>query len=69
VEAVRRLGMQKASRLAYLEVVPPTPADLDSEPPAMGSQIVAPRQASGFDILAIWRGILAHVVPPLDAGP
>jgi hypothetical protein len=69
VEAVRRLGMQKASRVAYLEVVPPTPADLDSEPPAIGGQIVAPRQASGFDILAIWRGILAHVVPPLDAGP
>jgi hypothetical protein len=69
VEAVRRLGMQKAGRVAYLEVVPPSFADQPREPPLVGNEVAPPRQAEGFDILAIWRGILAHVVPPLDAGP
>src|SRR5262245_50142683 len=69
VEAVRRLGMQKAGRVAYLEVVPPASGDQESPAPAVGSPVAPPRQTDEFDILAVWRGILAHVVPPLDAGP
>jgi hypothetical protein len=69
VEAVRQLGMQKAGRVAYLEVVPPASTDQEGEAPAVGGPVALPRQTDGFDILAVWRGFLAHVVPPLDAGP
>ena len=68
VEAVRRLGMQKASRVTYLEVAPPAPAAAEeaASPAAEG----APAAEGGFpDILGFWRGVLGQIVPPVEAGP
>jgi hypothetical protein len=75
VEAMGRLGMQKADRVTYLEMTPPEPAasaDIGATPARVPSE--ARPRASGEEspldgVLAAWRGLLVHIVPPLDAGP
>ncbi|HEY7062145.1 MAG TPA: hypothetical protein VII06_11745 [Chloroflexota bacterium] len=73
VEAVQRLGMQKATHVTYLEVAPGaavaadqgTSATVAAAPPGAEAR---ERQAQP-DVLALWRGLLAQLVPPIDAGP
>jgi hypothetical protein len=72
VEAVKRLGMEKATHVAYLEV--PQGADVAPDQGATASVVAAPSadpaSRSPFgDVLALWRGLLAQLVPPIDAGP
>ncbi len=73
VEAVRRLGMQKAERVTYLEV--PPIARILWEPahepaPELGPRAPALEPESVLaDVLRLWRGLLVHLVPPIDSGP
>ena len=69
VEAVRRLGMEKADRVTFLEVAPPAMvAGAGEVVPEPGAERTAP--AGRFpDLPSIWRGVLAQIVPPIDAGP
>ena len=78
IEAVQRLGMQKAGQVTYLEVDPPLPprtaaagaANTASGPDtARAPESAARRTVSPPDVLAIWRGVLALIVPPVEAGP
>lgn len=76
VEAVQRLGMQKAGQVTYLEIDPPTStgaataragsSGVAAEPPPAAS---SSRSGHAPDVLAIWRGVLALIVPPVEAGP
>jgi hypothetical protein len=69
VEAVRRLGMEKADRVTFLEIAPPAKAAGAGE--AAAEQIAVNAASAGRfpDLLSIWRGVLAQIVPPIDAGP
>ena len=69
VEAVRRLGMEKADRVTFLEIAPPAMAAGAGE--AAADQIADNAASAGRfpDLLSIWRGVLAQIVPPVDAGP
>ena len=73
VEAVQRLGMQKAGHVTYLEIAPSAAvagdqgvsATVAAAPPAADAHA-----GSGMpDVLGLWRGLLAQIVPPIDAGP
>jgi hypothetical protein len=68
VEAVRRLGMEKADRVTFLEVAPPAmAAGADEAAPALAAET---KSAGRFpDLPGIWRGVLAQILPPIDAGP
>ena len=69
VEAVRRLGMEKAARVTYLEMTPPAPA-AEGEPPAAATAAAAPQAESRVpDLLGLWRGVLALIVPTFDTTP
>jgi hypothetical protein len=69
VEAVRRLGMEKAARVTFVEVVDPpdtaAASELATEParPGGGLALRLP------DLPGLWRGLLARIMPPIDAGP
>jgi hypothetical protein len=67
IEATRRLGMQRASRVTYLEVRPPmaAPSDAEEAPPAGA---VEPHFRFP-DVLGLWRAVIAQIAPPLDGGP
>jgi hypothetical protein len=71
VEAAKRLGMQKAPHVTYLDVSPGAAVAPDQGV----SQAVVPPSAeaashSAFgEVLGLWRGLLAQLVPPIDAGP
>jgi hypothetical protein len=69
VEAVRRLGMEKADRVTFLEIAPPAMAAGAGE--AAAEQVADNAASAGRfpDLLSIWRGVLAQIVPPIDAGP
>ena len=74
VEATQRLGMRRAERVTYLEIAPPAPPADDGQgsAPTLDARPTSPsRGAEGAfaDVLAVWRGLLAQVMPPLDAGP
>jgi hypothetical protein len=71
VEAVKRLGMQKAVHVTYLEVAPGGAVAPDQGvSPAVAAPTVEPAAHSAFgEVLALWRGLLAQLVPPIDAGP
>jgi hypothetical protein len=74
VEAVRRLGMQRAERVTYLEVAPPPPPPADEHQGVAPTVEPSPASASPStgllgDALALWRGMLELVAPPLDAEP
>ena len=67
VEAVRRLGMQKAGAVTYLEVTPPA-TETDEE--AAAATPAPPARERGFpDVLAFWRGVLAELMPSPEVGP
>lgn len=72
VEAAQRLGMQKASHVTYLEVSPNAVVAPDQ---GVSATIVAAPSADAHapsalgDVLGLWRGLLAQLVPPIDAGP
>ena len=66
VEAVRRLGMQKAGRVTYLEVAPPT-AVADAE--STRSAVAERAERRGPDLFGFWRGVLAYISPTVEAGP
>ena len=67
VEAVRRLGMQKAAQVTYLEVTPPATA---TEEEAAATTAAPPAGERGFpDVLAFWRGVLAQLLPSPEVGP
>ncbi|HZS02082.1 MAG TPA: hypothetical protein VFE37_25415 [Chloroflexota bacterium] len=71
VEAVNRLGMQKAQHVTYLEVSPSAAAAPDQGlSAAVPAPPAEPAAHSPFGaVLALWRGLLAQLVPPIDAGP
>jgi hypothetical protein len=72
VEAVQRLGMQKAPYVTYLEVAPSAVVAADqgvSETVAVAPSAEASPHSPLGDVLALWRGLLAQLVPPIDAGP
>jgi hypothetical protein len=74
VEAVRRLGMQRAERVTYLEVAPSVPPAADDQQgvaPTMEPAAITVTAGNGVmaDVLSLWRGLLELVVPPLDAAP
>jgi hypothetical protein len=72
VEAVQRLGMQKASHVTYLEV---SPGAIVAPDQGVSATVVAapsaepPAPSALGEVLALWRGLLAQLVPPIDAGP
>jgi hypothetical protein len=72
VEAVQRMGMQRATHVTYLEVPPGAVVASDQGVSATvvaapSAEVAAP-SALG-DVLALWRGLLAQLVPPIEAGP
>jgi hypothetical protein len=72
VEAVKRLGMQKAQHVTYLEVSPSAAGVPDqgvSAAVAAPPSADAPSHSAFGEVLALWRGLLAQIVPPIDAGP
>jgi hypothetical protein len=69
VEAVRRLGMEKADRVTFLEIAPPAMAAGAGEAAAEQAADNAASAGRFPDLLSIWRGVLAQIVPPIDAGP
>ena len=66
VEAVQRLGMRRADYVSYLELDAPLVADTAPAPVAASES--EPRRGRWPDLMAVWRGVLAQVMPPLDAG-
>jgi hypothetical protein len=66
VEATRRLGMQRAERVTYLEVVPPPDTAGPPADPVPAARVAAP--AARPDLLGLWRMLLTHLVPPVEAG-
>ena len=70
VEAARRLGMEKADRVTFLEVAPPvTPAATKADP-ATEPAADRPWSAGRFpDLPGVWRAVLAQIVPPIHTGP
>jgi hypothetical protein len=69
VEAVRRLGMEKADRVTFLEIAPPAMAAGAGDAAAEQAADHAASAGRFPDLLSIWRGVLAQIVPPIDAGP
>lgn len=71
VEAVQRLGMQKASHVTYLEVPPgaAVAADQGVSATVTAAPSAEPAHSAFGDVLALWRGLLAQLVPPIDARP
>ncbi len=68
VEASRRLGMEKADRVTFLEVAPPAAAEA-GEPATEPAAEQQPPAGRFPDLPGIWRAVLAQIVPPIDAGP
>lgn len=74
VEATQRLGMRRAERVTYLEIAPPAPPANGGQgsAPSLDARPTSPTQgAEGVlgDVLAVWRGLLGQVMPPLEARP
>ena len=70
VEAARRLGMEKADRVTFLEVAPPATAAPPTSEPAPEPAADRHWPAGPFpDLPGIWRGVLAQIVPPIHTGP
>ena len=74
VEATQRLGMRRAERVTYLEVSPPEPPDAGGQGSAPTVEGRTTSTSQGGDgalasVLGAWRGLLAQIVPPLEAGP
>ncbi len=69
VEAVRRLGMQKAERVTYLEVALPAEAPGDAGSPA-AAESAGPQEAESLlaGVLRLWRALVAQMLPPVEAG-
>jgi hypothetical protein len=65
VEAVRRLGMQRASRVTYLELPAPPPEPSDPTPDTPPAAAAPPN----VGILGTWRGLLEAITPPQEARP
>jgi len=61
--------MEKADRVTFLEIAPPAMAAGAGEAAAEQAADNATSAGRFPDLLSIWRGVLAQIVPPIDAGP